>query len=87
MIFDFTRYSRDGAFEAPARNESFVVGMAAGSIAGSFVSGRLLGLAPSTLLPPAPILVLSSGRCGARMRPSPSMRHALREDALRHAAR
>ncbi len=43
-------------------NSRFVLAMAAGSIAGSFVGGRLLGLVPTAVLLPllAVILVLSA---------------------------
>lgn len=62
MLVGFTRYSRDRAFAVLGRNKSFVVVMAAGSIAGSFVGGRLLGIVPSSILLPvlALVLVLSS---------------------------
>jgi len=62
MVVGFARYSRDSAFATLARNKRFVVVMAVGSIVGSFVGGRLLGLVPSSVLLPvlAAILVLSS---------------------------
>lgn len=62
MIVGFTRYSRDSAFTTLARNKNFVIVMAVGSIVGSFIGGRLLGLISSTVLLPALalILVLSS---------------------------
>ncbi|MFD2181722.1 sulfite exporter TauE/SafE family protein [Rhodoplanes azumiensis] len=62
MIVGFTRYSRDSAFAVVARNKSFVLVMAAGSIAGTFVGGRLLGIVPDPVLLPilALILVVSS---------------------------
>jgi uncharacterized membrane protein YfcA len=62
MIVGFTRYSRDSAFATLARNKRFVIVMAIGSIVGSFIGGRLLGLVPSAVLLPALalILVLSS---------------------------
>jgi len=46
MIVGFARYSRDRSFAVLAQNRSFVLVMAAGSITGSLVGGRLLGLAP-----------------------------------------
>jgi uncharacterized protein len=49
MIVSFARYSRDRSFGVLAQNRSFVLVMAAGSIAGSFIGGRLLGLVPSAL--------------------------------------
>ncbi len=62
MIVGFARYSRDSAFATLSRNKRFVVIMAAGSIVGSFLGGRLLGLVPSSVLLPllAAILALSS---------------------------
>ncbi len=64
MVVGFARYSRDAAFATLARNRRFVVVMAVGSIVGSFVGGRLLGLVPETVLLPAlaAILVLSSAK-------------------------
>ncbi|MBK5959471.1 permease [Rhodoplanes elegans] len=62
MIVGFTRYSRDSAFAVVARNRSFVLVMAIGSIVGTFVGGRLLGIVPDHVLLPilALILVVSS---------------------------
>jgi uncharacterized membrane protein YfcA len=62
MIVGFTRYSRDSAFAVIARNKSFVVIMALGSIVGTFIGGRLLGIVPDHFLLPilALILVISS---------------------------
>lgn len=62
MLVGFRRYSRDRAFAVLASNKTFVVSMAAGSVVGSFIGGRLLGLVPSSVLLPALalILVLSS---------------------------
>ncbi|MDC7784743.1 sulfite exporter TauE/SafE family protein [Rhodoplanes sp. TEM] len=62
MIVGFTRYSRDSAFAVVARNKSFVLVMAIGSIVGTFVGGRLLGIVPDHVLLPvlALILVVSS---------------------------
>jgi uncharacterized membrane protein YfcA len=59
MLVGFTRYSRDSAFATLARNKSFVIVMAVGSIVGSFIGGRLLGLVPSTVLLPALALILA----------------------------
>jgi uncharacterized protein len=52
MIVGFTRYSRDRSFAVLGQNRSFVVVMAAGSIVGSFIGGRLLGLVPTPVLLP-----------------------------------
>lgn len=62
MLVGFARYSRDRSFVVLRENSRFVLAMAAGSIAGSFVGGRLLGLVPNAVLLPllAVILVLSA---------------------------
>ncbi len=62
MLVGFTRYSRDRSFVVLGQNKGFVLVMAAGSIIGSFVGGRLLGLVPSSILLPllAVILVISA---------------------------
>ena len=62
MLVGFARYSRDRSFVVLGENRSFVVVMAVGSIVGSFIGGRLLGLVPSPVLLPllAVILVLSA---------------------------
>ena len=62
MIVGFTRYSRDSAFAVVARNKSFVLIMAIGSVAGTFIGGHLLGIVPDHVLLPilALILVVSS---------------------------
>jgi hypothetical protein len=62
MLVGFTRYSRDRSFVVLGENRRFVLVMAASSICGSFIGGRLLGLVPSAALLPllAVILILSS---------------------------
>ncbi|HEY1473693.1 MAG TPA: sulfite exporter TauE/SafE family protein [Pseudolabrys sp.] len=62
MLVGFARYSRDRSFVVLTENRRFVLVMAAGSIAGSFIGGRLLGLVPNAILLPllAVILVLSA---------------------------
>jgi uncharacterized protein len=62
MLVGFTRYSRDRSFAVLGENKRFVLVMAVGSIVGSFVGGRLLGLVPSPILLPllAVILVISA---------------------------
>jgi uncharacterized protein len=62
MLVGFARYSRDRSFVVLSENNRFVLVMAAGSIVGSFVGGRLLGLVPNGVLLPllAIILVLSA---------------------------
>ena len=64
MLVGFTRYSRDRSFVVLRENRPFVLVMAAGSIVGSFVGSRLLGLVPSPVLLPllAVILVVSAVR-------------------------
>ncbi|NKQ87513.1 sulfite exporter TauE/SafE family protein [Rhizobium ruizarguesonis] len=62
MIVAFARYSRDSSFAVLGRNRPFVMLMAAGSVAGTFLGGLLLGAVPSRALLPAlaAILVLSA---------------------------
>jgi uncharacterized protein len=64
MIVGFARYSRDDSFSVLATNKRFVVMMAVGSIAGTFIGGRLLNIVPSGLLLPmlSLILVLSAAK-------------------------
>ncbi len=62
MLVGFARYSRDRSFVVLGKNRRFVLLMAAGSVFGSFIGGRLLGLVPTPVLLPllAVILVLSA---------------------------
>ena len=62
MITGFTRYSRDRSFAVLKDNLPFVLIMALGSIAGSFLGGMLLGVVPNAVLIPllAGILILSA---------------------------
>jgi len=62
MLVGFARYSRDSTFTTLFRNQAFVVVMAVGSIAGSFVGALLLGIVPTFVLLPvlAAILLVSS---------------------------
>lgn len=62
MLVGFARYSRDRSFVVLRENDRFVLAMAAGSVAGSYIGGRLLGLVPDAVLLPllAVILVLSA---------------------------
>jgi uncharacterized protein len=62
MLVGFTRYSRDRSFVVLGENRGFVLVMAAGSIAGSFIGARLLGLVSSSILLPllAVILMISA---------------------------
>jgi uncharacterized membrane protein YfcA len=58
MIVGFTRYSRDSSFAVLGRNRRFVLVMAVGSIAGSFLGGLLLGIVPAAILLPALAAIL-----------------------------
>lgn len=58
MIVGFARYSRDQSFSVLARNRAFLVVMAAGSVAGTFVGGLLLGVIPGGMLLPGLALIL-----------------------------
>lgn len=62
MVVGFTRYSRDRSFTVLRRDRLVVLVMAAGSIAGSFLGGRLVGLVPDGILLPllAAILLVSA---------------------------
>ena len=64
MLVGFARYSRDRSFVVLGENRRFVLVMAAGSIFGSYIGTRLLGLIPSVVLLPllAVILVLSAAK-------------------------
>jgi uncharacterized membrane protein YfcA len=62
MVVAFTRYSRDRSCAVITNNRRFVLAMATGSIAGSFIGGHMLGFVPSSMLLPllATILVVSA---------------------------
>lgn len=62
MIVGFTRYSQDRSFAVLGKNRPFVLVMAIGSIVGTFIGARLLGLVPSAILLPllAAILIISA---------------------------
>ncbi len=62
MIVGFTRYSQDQSFGVIARNRSFVILIAMGSIVGTSIGGMLLGIVPEKVLLPllAAILVISA---------------------------
>ncbi|MEI2299875.1 sulfite exporter TauE/SafE family protein [Ensifer sp. MJa1] len=62
MLVGFARYSRDQSFVVLRKNSRFVLVMALGSIVGTFIGGRLLGVIPSAVLLPllAVILVVSA---------------------------
>jgi uncharacterized membrane protein YfcA len=52
MLVGFARYSQDRSFAVLGRNRGFVMAMAFGSIAGSFLGGRLLGIVPKVFFCP-----------------------------------
>ena len=64
MIAGFARYSRDSSFAVIGRHRMFVIIMALGSIVGSFIGGRLLGIVPEAALLPmlAGILIASAAK-------------------------
>jgi uncharacterized protein len=64
MIVGFTRYSRDRTFAVIGQNRAFLLVMAAGSILGTFIGGRLLGIVPNAVLLPmlALILIVSAAK-------------------------
>lgn len=64
MIAGFSRYARDRSLSVLARNLRFVLLMAAGSLAGAFIGGRLLGVVPEWVLLPvlSAILLLSAAK-------------------------
>lgn len=66
MVVGFTRYSRDRSFAVLGQNRSFVLIMGLGSIVGTFIGGRLLGIVPSAILLPllAAILIISAVKVG-----------------------
>ena len=58
----FTRYSRDQSFAVLGQNSGFLPVLATGSMVGTFIGGRLLGLVPTYFLLPllAAALVMSA---------------------------
>lgn len=64
MLAGFARYSRDRSFSVLGRNRGFVLAMAAGSVAGTFLGGLLLGIVPGEILLPAlaAILLISAAK-------------------------
>ncbi|MBB2830507.1 UNVERIFIED_ORG: putative membrane protein YfcA [Rhizobium esperanzae] len=50
MVVGFTRYSRAQSFSVIGRNKSFLLLMAAGSIVGTYIGGKLLGIVPNAVL-------------------------------------
>lgn len=64
MLVGYARYSRDQTFVVIRDNRPFLLAMALGSIAGTFIGGLLLGIIPSAILLPAlaAILLVSAGK-------------------------
>lgn len=62
MLAGFARYSRDDSFAVLARNRRFLLIMAAGSVLGVWIGGRLLGIVPEPVLIPvlSAILLVSA---------------------------
>jgi uncharacterized protein len=62
ILVGFARYSRDDTFAVLRRNGRFVAAMAVGSVVGSFIGARLLGIVPGSILLPilAVVLLISS---------------------------
>jgi uncharacterized membrane protein YfcA len=62
MVTGFTRYSRDQSFQVIRCQWRFIAIMAAGSMVGTFLGGKLLGVVPTPLLLPllAAILLVSA---------------------------
>lgn len=58
MLVAFSRYSRDGSFAVVSKERFFIIVMAAGSVVGSWVGGKALGIIPSSILLPALSLIL-----------------------------
>jgi uncharacterized membrane protein YfcA len=58
MLIGFARYSRNSSFAVLGRNKPFVFVMATGSIVGTFIGARLLGLVPNAVLLPLLAIVL-----------------------------
>ena len=64
MLVGFTRYSRDDSFVVIGQNKLFLLVMAAGSLVGTYIGGRLLGVVPVAVLLPmlAVILLISAAK-------------------------
>lgn len=58
MAVGFARYSRDRTFPVLVRNGRFVAAMAVGSVVGSFIGARLLGIVPISVMIPILSVVL-----------------------------
>lgn len=62
MLMGFARYSRDRSFSVLSRHAGFALTMAAGSVVGTFIGGRILGIVPTEVLLPllAGLLLVSA---------------------------
>jgi uncharacterized protein len=62
MLVGFTRYSLDDSFPVVSRNKLFLLVMAAGSMVGTFIGGKMLGMVPNAALLPilAALLLISA---------------------------
>ena len=58
MLTSFGRYSMDQSFAVLGQNRRFLLQMAAGSLLGAFLGGRLLGVIPEGVLLPLLALIL-----------------------------
>lgn len=58
MLVGFARYSLDDSFSVLARNRSFVLFMALGSVIGVVIGGQLLGIVPEVVLLPVLVAIL-----------------------------
>lgn len=58
MLVGFARYSRDRSFVVLSGNPGFVLAMAVGSVVGSFLGARMLGVIPAFILLPMLALIL-----------------------------
>jgi len=58
MLVGFARYTQDRSFAALGRNLRFVAAMVVGSLVGTFLGGRLLGVVPADALIPVLVGIL-----------------------------
>lgn len=58
MIASFTRYSRNQSFQVISVQRRFIAIMATGSIVGSYLGGKLLGIIPTSILLPLLAIIL-----------------------------
>ena len=91
MVTGFTRYSRDQSFQVIRFQWRFITIMAAGSMVGTFLGGKLLGVVPTPLLLPllAAILLASAVvvRFGGTRRHAPKPNNGLASHCLQRPLR